>query len=116
MQGVQVPGGFLDADSCQGGGGVGIDRGTWVQAEAAEKLLLAGGQVSVRQVERGGDAVFLRRQGENARPGLSAQIGQGPGRVPGVHPCQQRDRQWQIPGEPDQLCHRLHRDCYGARC
>jgi hypothetical protein len=75
VQGVQVPGRFLQASAGQGGGGVGFDGGAGVQAEAAEEALLAGGQVPVGHLERRGDAAFLRRQGEQARPGLAGQVG-----------------------------------------
>ena len=114
MQGVQLPGSILQAGAGQGGGGVGVDRGARVQAQAAEELLPAGGQVPVGHLERGGDAVCLGRQGEHARPGLGGQVGQGPGRVPGVQAGQQRDRQRQEPGHPGQFCHCRGRVGVGA--
>ena len=40
------------------------------QAEALEEFPLARVQVPVGHLERGGHAVFFRRQGEHARPGL----------------------------------------------
>jgi hypothetical protein len=59
VQGVQLPGGLLQRDAGQGGGGVSVGAGARVQAQAAEELLLAGIQVPVGQLERGGDAVAL---------------------------------------------------------
>ena len=101
VQGVQVIAGLPQADTGQGGGGVDIDRGAGVQAEAAEEPSLAGDQIPVGHVKRGGDAIFLRREGEHARLGLADEVSQGPGRVPGVHPGQQRNRQRQVPGQPE---------------
>jgi hypothetical protein len=114
MQGIQLPGSILQPGAGQRGGGVGVDRGARVQAQAAEEILLTGGQVPVRHLECGSDAVCLGRQGEHARPGLSGQVGQSPERVPGVHAGQQRDRQRQEPGHPGQFCHCRGRAGAGA--
>ena len=70
VQDVQVPGSLPQAGAGQGGGSVAVDGGTRMQAEALEEFPLARVQVPVGHLERGGHAVFFRRQGEHARPGL----------------------------------------------
>jgi len=53
IQLAETPPGGSQACAVQGRGGVGVDIGTGVQAEPAEQALLVGGQILVRQVERG---------------------------------------------------------------
>jgi hypothetical protein len=107
VQRIQQPGGLGRAEAGQGSGRERLDGGARVQAQAAEEPLLVSRQVTVGHLERGGDAVVLRRQGEHAGPGLGDEVGQRPGRMPGIHPGQQRDRQRQEPGHPHQFSHCL---------
>ena len=74
--------------------------------QAAEQLLLGGGEVGVGQVESGGDRQVLGgQQLQPARGGgqLGGQPGQGPGRMvvqlAGRHP----DRERQAPAQPGDL-------------
>ena len=70
MQDVQVPVSLPQAGAGQGGGGVPVNGGARMQAEALEEPPVVQVQVPVGHLERGGHAVFFRRQGEHARRGL----------------------------------------------
>ena len=106
IQGIQAAAGGGQVGAVQGGGRVGVDIGPGVQAQAAEQQLLAGGEVGVGQVERGGDRHILRRhqlQPVPRRGQVAGQPGRGPGRMvvqlAGQHP----DRQRQAAAQPDNL-------------
>ena len=77
-----------------------------VQAEPAEQPLLAGGQVPVGQVERGGDRQVLGLHQLQPVPGrgqLGGQVRRGPGRVMAQLAGHQPDRQRQVPAQPGDL-------------
>ena len=88
--------------SVQCAGSVGIYVGARMNPEAAEHLLLAGGELLIGQVERGGDRQVLRRHQVQPVPG-SGQVGGHTSRGPcavvtqltGEHP----DRQGQVAAE-----------------
>jgi hypothetical protein len=55
IQLLQMPAGHAQAGAVESGSGVAVDAWAGYQAESAEEPLLAGGQLSVGQVEGGGD-------------------------------------------------------------
>ena len=61
VQGLQAAARGGQAGAIQRGGGVGVDVGAGVQAQAAEQPPLPGGQVPVGQIERGGHRQVLGR-------------------------------------------------------
>ena len=77
VQGLQAAAGGAQIGLVQRGGGIGVDVGAGVQAQAAEQPLLSRGEVRVGQVERGGDRQVL---GAASAPA-------GPERRPGRRPA-----------------------------
>jgi hypothetical protein len=76
-----------------------------VKAKAPEELPNGGLKVLAGHLEHGGQVVALGGEGEQSGPRLGGQVGQRPGRVPVVHPGQQRDRQGQEACQLHQFSH-----------
>ena len=105
VQAVQQPDRFPQPDPGQRRSGVPVDHVAGCNAQQPEQPLPGAVQMPVGHLERGGDAVVLRRHGQQPGPGLSSQVRHRPGRVPGEHAGQQRDRQRQEPRQPHHLRH-----------
>jgi hypothetical protein len=109
VEGLQAPARGGHAGTIQRRGGIGVDVGTRVQAQAAEQPPLGGGQVPVGQAERGRHRQVLRGhqlQPVFGRGQLMRQVRGAPGRVVGQLPAGHPDRQRQVPAQRDQLAHR----------
>lgn len=85
---------------------IGVDLGAGLQAEPAEEPLLAGGELAIGQLERGGDRVVLGPHLCDpvlGRGQLGGQIGGRPGGTVFELPGHHGDRQRQISAQRDHL-------------
>ena len=109
VQVLQATAGDVQGGAVERGGRVGVEVGSWMQAEPAEQPLQVFGEVVVGKAERGRYRQVLgAHHGEPVpRAGqVGGQVSGGPGgmvaQLAGEHP----DGQRQVPAQPGDLTHR----------